>query len=331
MHKDELQRRARASVPGLFSFAREREGPRLTAVLRVYTEGFPIPMTRSFDGVLSSAWVARGVRGLVAAAGVMATGVFAQTPAMPLPTSAHYSIVQGDKKLGEAQYSVTPVAGGYALTSGGRMSLAKFSYGFHNESTVDSSFNLVRDTLSGSVNGTKAHGSNISFSTASDATGREFQIQIAADGKQTTNTVDRHRNTVLVPDLDPAAYLLMARLALTGPQSAWVLIPKETGLLVPTAYEPQADVRGTLNGATIAVKHTTAALSDANSVTLELYYTADGQLLEADLNAQDFDVVRDGFRLLEHPAPTPPPPGQAPPQQQPGQQPQGMMAAPQAQ
>ncbi len=236
--------------------------------------------------------------------------------------------MQGSKTLGDAQYSLAPVAGGYKLTSSGHMALAKFSYSFNNQSTIDTSLNLVRDSLTGSVNGTKAHGNNILFNTTADATGREFQMKISADGKQTTNTVDRHRNTVLVPDLDPAAYLLMVRLAMTQPQTAWALIPKQNGLLVPAAYEPQADISGTLNGAGINVKHIAAALSDTNSVTLELYYTPDGQLLEADLNAQNLYLVRDGFKLSAHPAPTPPPPGQAPQQQ--GQQP-AAMAAPQAQ
>jgi hypothetical protein len=241
-----------------------------------------------------------------------------QAQSAPLPSGgARYGIMQGNKTLGEAEYSVAPIAGGYTITSSGHMALAKFSYGFHNVCTVDSSLNLVRDALTGSVNGTKAHGNNLAFKTASDPTGREFQMTISADGKQSSNTVDRHRNTVLVPDLDPGAYLLMVRLTLAQPQSAWALIPKETGLLVPAAYEPRADVRGTLNNADINVKHVTAELSDTNSVTLELYYTPDGQLLEADLNAQNLYVVRDGFKLAVHPAPTPPPPGEAP--QQPGE------------
>ncbi len=208
------------------------------------------------------------------------------------------------------------------------MALANFSYSFHNQATVDGGLNLVRDTLTGSVNGAKAHASDISFNTASDATGRELQINISAEGKQTTNTIDRHRNTVLTPDLDPGAYMLMARMALANPETAWVLIPKENGLLVPAAYQTKGDVQGSLNGATVDVKHTTAALSDANAITLELYYTPDGQLMEADLNAQNFYVVRDGFKLLQHPAPTPPPAGQAPPP--PGEQgdPQGNQQQP---
>jgi hypothetical protein len=230
----------------------------------------------------------------------------------PPAGGGHYAIEQNGKMLGEAQYSVASIPGGFTITSTGHMSLAKFSYSFHNVDTLDSSLNLVRDALTGSVDGAKASGSNIAVNTASDATGRTLAIDVTADGKQTTNSVDRHRNTVLAPDLDPGAYMLMARLAVEQPQTAWVLIPKENGLLVPAAYDPKDDVRGVLNGVNIDVKHATAVLSDQNSITLELYYEQDGTLLEADLNAQNLDVVRDGFKLAEHPAPEPPPPGQAP-------------------
>ena len=272
---------------------------------------------RSLSSFARGKYGAADLRLLLAAAALLCLtpALFAQSPAA-LAGGAHYSILQGSQTLGDTQYTITPIAGGYTMTSSGHMALAKFTYGFRSEGILDASFNLVRDTLTGSVNGGKVHASNIAFTTTSDQTGRNFQISISADGKQSTNSVDRHRNTVLVPDLDPAAYTLMTRLAIAQPQTAWVLIPKENGLLVPAAYQPQADVQGTLNGKNVNVRHATAELSDANSITLELYYLPDGQLLEADLNAQNLDVVRDGFKLLEHPAPTPPPPGQSP--QQPG-------------
>jgi hypothetical protein len=237
------------------------------------------------------------------------------------PGGAHYTIFQGSKSLGESQYSLAPISGGFTLTSSGHMSLGKFSYSFHNQATIDSSMNLVRDALTGSVNGTKVHGGNIAFNTDTDSTGRELHISVSAAGKQTTNTVDRHRNLVLVPDLDPGAYMLMYHFAANQVPTAWALIPKENGILVPAAYKADADVQGTLNGTSITVHHATAALSDQDSITLELYYNGD-ELLEADLNAQNFYVVRDGFKLLQHPKPTPPPPGQAP-QQTGGQQPGG--------
>ena len=255
---------------------------------------------------------------------VLCLPALAQTA--PISGSAHYNIVQGGKTtkpLGNAQYSVTPVNGGYTVVSSGEMSLAQFKYRFDNSVTVDSQLNLVHDQLNGTVKNV-----SVAFDAASDSSGREVQIKIDSAGKQTANTVDRHRNTVLIPDLDPAAYMLMVHIAAEKPQTAWALIPKENGLLVPATYLPKAGLSGTLNGAPVQVQHLTAVLGAQNAVTLELYFTADNQLMEADLSLQNFYVIRDGFHLTNRPPPTPPPPGQAPPEA-PGAQQQPQQAQPQ--
>jgi hypothetical protein len=239
-------------------------------------------------------------------------------------TGGHYTISENGKELGEAQFSVASIAGGATLTSSGHMKLDKFSYSFNSQATVDASGNLVRDRLTGSVHGAKASGNNIQFDTASDATGRNFKLSVNADGKLTSNSVDRHRNTVLLPDLDPAAYSLMTHLCLRKPETAWVLIPKQDGILVPALYEPEADLPGTLNGQSVTVHHVVAALSMQNSIVIELFFKDDGTLLEADLNAQNLHVIADGFKLPNHPKPVAPPAGEAPTQGgqngQPGQQ-----------
>jgi hypothetical protein len=68
------------------------------------------------------------------------------------------------------------------------------------------------------------------------------------------------------------------------------------------------------------VHHTSVIVSEQNGITIELYYTSDGRLLEADLPEQNFYVIQDGFRLQNRPHYTPPR-GSAPPPdtQQPGE------------
>jgi hypothetical protein len=77
--------------------------------------------------------------------------------------------------------------------------------------------------------------------------------------------------------------------------------------------------------------HTSVVVSEQNGITVELYYTSEGALLEADLPEQNFYVIRDDFKLQTRPHYAPPR-GSAPPAnqgqpQQPGQPPQ--YAAPQ--
>jgi hypothetical protein len=178
---------------------------------------------------------------------------------------------------------------------------------------------MVRDQLTGTVKDQQ-----VTFSLGSDGSGRQFQVSVVASGKTTNNNFDRHQHTVLLPDLDPAAYVAMAHFALEHPPTAWIVMPKQDGLLVPADYEPQADAHGTLQGQGVLVHHTSVAVSAQNGITVEVYYTSDGTVLEADLPEQNFFVIHDGFRLENRPK-YQPPHGEAPPpeQQQPGATPQG--------
>jgi hypothetical protein len=248
--------------------------------------------------------------------------LLAQTPTLSTG-SAHFEIFQGDKTVGSTDYTIATGPTGYTINSRGDFKLAKFSYSFTNNNQLDSGLNTVRDQLSGTVNG-----SEVSFKVNADSTGRQLQINVDAKGKQTTNTVDRHRNLVFMPDLDASAYVLLTRFAIANPPTSWVLIPKQDGLLVPSDFKQDADLQGTLNGQKISLKHTSVAVSAQNAVGIELYYKPDGTLMEADLIQQNFFVVREGFKLLNRPAVVPPrdPDATLPPQQQ--QQDQQQQQAP---
>lgn len=261
-------------------------------------------------------------------AGLISAGALLSQAAAQIQLPAgqsHFAIYQGDKQTGSADRTIETTPAGYAITSQGKMSLSKFSYSFTDTQHLDPALNLVSDQITGAVNGKP-----VTFNAHSDTTGREFQIEINADGKQSQNAVDRHQHLVLLPDLDPAAYTLLIQVGLQNSPTSWVLIPKEQGLLVPTTYSHDASVRGRLNGAQVDVQHTTVTVGEQNPISVELYYGRDNQLLEADLPEQNFFVVRDGFKLIDRPKPAPPQ-GQAPPQQQTAQPQSGapQQAAPQ--
>ena len=247
---------------------------------------------------------------------IIAGAVFAQAPAVPAG-QAHFSIVQANdgKNVGSADCTVTAVSGGYRISSHGDMKIPKFTYSFTNENRLDGQLNIVRDQLSGTVNG-----SQVTFGMNSDPSGRQFQVSIVASGKTTSNSFDRHQHTALLPDLDPAAYVAMAHFALAHPPTTWIVIPKQNGLLVPADYNAQPDVKGTFHGQPVDAHHTSVAISEENGFTVEVYYTSEGALLEADVPEQNFYVIRDDFKLQSRPHYTPPR-GQAPPPDQ-GQPPQ---------
>jgi hypothetical protein len=61
-------------------------------------------------------------------------------------------------------------------------------------------------------------------------------------------------------------------------------------------------------------------MSSENPIDVDLFYTANGIVMEADLPQQNFFVVQDGFKLLDRPKPAAP---ATPPQSNPQQQPNG--------
>lgn len=243
---------------------------------------------------------------------LLSAGMVHAQPALTAGSS-HYTILQGDKTVGSAETTVTPAASGYTVTSHGEMHLSKFSYSFQNDQNLDRMLNLVGDKITGTVNS-----SPVTFTVNSDPSGREFHIDVNAKGKDTQNTVDRHQHLALLPDLDPAGYVLLTQIGLENPPVSWILIPKEDGLLVPSVYKRDASVRGRLDGHEIDVQHTTVTVSAQNAINVELFYSPEGRLLEADLPEQNFYVVQDGFKLINRPKFAPPrsPEGSNPPSQQ---------------
>lgn len=228
--------------------------------------------------------------------------------------STYYKVFQGDKVVGASQYTVTPTAAGYTIMSHGDLRLSKFSYDFSSAQYLDHMLNLVSNQITGTVNG-----SAVTFDVNTDSTGRQFLIHVNAKGKDQQSTIDRHQHLALIPDLDAAGYMLLMRVGMENPQVSWALIPKETGLLVPTVYKRDASVRGRLSGHELTVEHTTVEISARNAINVELFYTPNGQLMEADLPQQNFYVVRDGFRLINRPKfapPRSPEPNAPPPNEQ---------------
>lgn len=228
---------------------------------------------------------------------------------------SQFAITQNGKTLGHTESNISRLANGYAIESHGEMSLGKFRYSFTSHNQLDAELDVVRDSITGEVNGKQG-----SFEAASSTDGRTFLIHTSGGGKSESNTLTRHQNLVVLPDFDAASYVEMVHFAMEQPKYAWILIPKQNGILVPCHYQPQADVRGVWNGTSIDAHHTTVIVSAQNAVSVELYYSNDGTLLEADLPQQNFYVIRDGFHLINRPKSEIPHVAEAPSQQQQPQQ-----------
>ena len=225
----------------------------------------------------------------------LALPALAQSTVLPTGQS-QFAITQNGKTLGHTESNIARLANGYQIESHGEMGLGKFHYSFTSQNRLDSELNVVQDSIAGQVNGKQAR-----FEVASSTDGRTFLIHTSGGGKSESNTVTRHQNLVVLPDFDAASYVEMVHFAIQRPKYAWILIPKQNGILVPCHYQPQADVRGIWNGTSMDAHHATVIVSARNAVSVELYYANDGTLLEADLPQQNFYVIRSGFRLINRP------------------------------
>lgn len=232
--------------------------------------------------------------------------VFGQSVALPAGQS-QFTITQNGKTVGQTESNIERLGNGYSIESHGEMGLGNFHYSFTSQNRLDPMLNVVQDRITGTVNGKEA-----SFDVSSSSDGRQFIIRAQGGGKSESNTLTRHQNLVVVPDFDAAAYVEMVHFAMTQPQYSWVLLPKGNGILVPCGYVNKANVQGRLYGRPETVRHTTVIISAQNAVSIELYYTTDGTLMEADLPQENFYVVRNGFELLNRPQSTVPHVGTVP-------------------
>jgi hypothetical protein len=239
--------------------------------------------------------------------------VFGQSVVLPAGQS-QFTITQNGRTVGQTESNIERLPNGYSIESHGEMGVGSFHYSFTSQNRLDPMLNVVEDRITGTVNGKEA-----SFDVNTSSDGRQFLIRAQGGGKNESNTLTRHQNLVVVPDFDAAAYVEMVHFAMAQPQYSWVLLPKGNGILVPCGYVNKPDVQGRLYGRTETVRHTTVIISAQNAVSIELYYTTDGTLMEADLPQENFYVVRNGFELVNRPASTAPHVGTVPQQ---GGQPQ---------
>lgn len=217
--------------------------------------------------------------------------VFGQNVALPGGQS-RFSILQKGKTVGHTESTIRRMSYGYVIESHGSMRVGRFRYSFTSHNRLDPMLNMVKIEITGTVNGKKA-----SFDAASSRNGREIIIHTAGEGKNESNTITRHQNLVVAPDFDAAAYQEMVHFALAQPKYAWMLIPKERGILVPCGYVKKSNVQGSFEGQPVTLRHTTVMISARNTINIELYYTPAGKLMEADLPQQNFYVIRNGFQL----------------------------------
>jgi len=82
--------------------------------------------------------------------------------------------------------------------------------------------------------------------------------------------------------------------AATNNRDLWAVIPKQAGSIQPVQLATYADMQGTLDGKPVAVHHLVATIGTTHT---DLFSSPQDHLLQAELPAAGFALVRKGFVL----------------------------------
>lgn len=225
--------------------------------------------------------------------------------------SASFQIAQHGHPVGTASYRFISTPQGYTSTSLVRVAMQGLDYALSKDEKLTPANHLSHVLLSATVNGSAV------TVVAKPAAGK-LLLNISANGRSTTTTLDEHAGAVFLPDFDPGALETLLTLAIEqNDRDLWAIIPKKAGSVVPVQLATYADMHGAMDGKAITVHHLVATIAGAQT---ELFSGPENQLLQAELPQEGFALVRKGF-VLQPPARAPAAPPQPQPQSAPAQTP----------
>jgi hypothetical protein len=227
-------------------------------------------------------------------------------PAAPAQSGA-FQITQNGAPVGTASFTVTATPEGYDSISVVRIAMQGLTYSLSKTEKLDAANHLVHVQLSGVVNG-----SAVTVTGAPDPA--QMLLNISANGRSSTTSLDLHPASVFLPDFDAGAFeTLLAVAVAQNNRDLWVILPKGAGSIAPVQLATYADEQGTLDGKPISVHHLVATIAGS---MIDLFSGPQNQLLQAELRQPGFALVRKGFVLTPPARPGAPPPNPAPPAQQ---------------
>jgi len=225
--------------------------------------------------------------------------------------SASFVISQHGHNVGTASYTFTGVAGGYHGTALVNISMKGLDYSLSKDEQLDTASHLKSAVLSGTVNG-----SAVSIIARPDAS--QLLLNISANGRSSSSHLALHPAAVLLPDFDPGALqTLLVLAAAQNNRDLWAIIPKQQGSVQAITLATYPDEHGTFNGKPVTLHHVAATI---NNQPIDLFASDQNQLMQAELPADGFALVRTGFLLTPPKKPIVPPGESITPPQQPAQQ-----------
>jgi hypothetical protein len=227
---------------------------------------------------------------------------FALIPSASSAQAGSFEVAQLGHPVGTASFNFIATQGGFDSTSLVRVNMTGLDYALSKTERLSADNGLKDVQLSAIVNG-----SAVNVTAAPDA--GKVQLDVSANGRRSSASLDAHPAAVFLPDFDPGALETLLALGVSrNSRDLWAILPKQSGTapgsVVPVELATYADEQGTLDGKPITVHHLVATIAGART---DLFSGPENQLLQAELPQQGFALVRKGF-VLAPPARAPAPP-----------------------
>jgi hypothetical protein len=179
-----------------------------------------------------------------------------------------------------------------------QVTMQGLDYALSKTEKLDQARHIQHEQLSATVNG-----SAVNVIGKPDAA--HFLLNISANGRSSTTTLDAHDAAVFLPDFDPGALETLLKLGVAqNGRDLWAILPKRAGSTVPVQLATYPDEHGTLDGKPLVVHHLIATIAGEDT---DLFSGPENQLLQAELPQQGFSLVRKGFVLTPPAKPVAPP------------------------
>jgi alpha-beta hydrolase superfamily lysophospholipase len=195
------------------------------------------------------------------------------------------------RNIGTADYTFQPSSDGWKLTAH-----YQFTVPVAVSATRQAAFRKDWEPLAESTGVDVAQTKqSLALTPNKDRTSLNFHA--VAGGQDVRKDFPLQPHTVVLANFDPSALQVLLNMHAANPAGGGkyqCFIPSGTGTMLACTLTPSADASAMLNGKPIPLKHWSLALA---STTMDVYATADGELMDASVKAQSLDYRRDGLEM----------------------------------
>ncbi len=211
-----------------------------------------------------------------------------------------FALLNDGQQIGSASYQIDAAMMHRTVTADFSYTVSGVKIALHRVAKFDAQWEPLEETDAGTANAT-----DIRYSIAPDAAKTRLNFEVSSAGQKFHADFALNPRTVALANFDPSGIQVLLNLMHTNPPpngKFWAFAPMGRGAVVAADFAAAPDAAAKFDGKPTTAKHSTLTLA---GVTMDIYSTADGALLEANIPAQDVAYVRASFALAAVTTPAP--------------------------